>query len=78
MTMSKHDEPEHTVELADVKRGTVRVTARDVRVGDVVFDVSGGEHAVSRVVHFKRTTRIVRDDRATTTLPSAATITVKR
>lgn len=75
-THPSHDE--HAVELVDVKSESMRVAARDVRQGDVVFDVSGGEHVVSRVVHFKRTTRIVRDDRATTTLPSAATITIKR
>jgi hypothetical protein len=45
---------EHVADIAETIAGTVRVRARDVRVGDLVFSTSGKPDKVIRATHNKR------------------------
>lgn len=53
---------EATIALLDAFPNAVRVKARDVRVGDSVFDTFGGLHVIDRVKHHKHHVSIKRAD----------------
>lgn len=70
---------DHTAYLADVFADAERVNVTDVKVGDSLFDVYGGRHAVTKVVVSAQFTRIHRDDQSRPDVfTNSETITIVR
>jgi hypothetical protein len=59
-TSSRDDEP--FVDIIDVEPTAMRIPVEQLRIGDVVFDVFGGEHEVVSVRLLKDGMRFVRED----------------
>lgn len=51
-----------TVDIDAVEPRAIRVSVRELREGDAVFDTTGGEHILARVTHFKTVTHTLRED----------------
>lgn len=54
---------DHTAYIADVFKDAVRVPVTELRMGDRVFDTTGGTHELVKVVVSSQFTRTYRDDK---------------
>lgn len=69
---------EPTVDIAAVKPGTIQVVARDLHVGDIVFDAHGGEHTLTQVRARPASVVTIRDDGWGDVMAPGETITIRR
>jgi hypothetical protein len=67
---------EAVVEITKVRKHAVKTKAEDLKVGDAVFDVWGRTYALTKVVHFVKTTHVEREDGLTERLTRGEIITV--
>lgn len=66
------------VDIADVYPGAVKVLVESLRVGDLVFDITGGTHELKRVKVYKHRVHTWREDGWRDMWNAGETITIWR
>lgn len=67
-----------TVTITQAVPQARKVSAKDVQVGDKVFDVYGGEHSIVKITPFKKVSRFYREDGAVWTWENGDTVMILR
>jgi hypothetical protein len=69
---------EAIVEIADVFKDAVKVTAEEINVGDFLFDVFGGTHKVTDRRDYKHRVALLREDGGSVTWERQQIVTIIR
>lgn len=69
---------QHVIDIIDAYTNARQIKGEDIKEGDILFDVFGGKHRVTKVTPFKYTVRTTRADGRTDTWGKEQTLTVLR